>query len=46
MARLKMAEHGLTSPWEFIFDSAKQRAGLCNYTDHQISLSKYIVEYH
>jgi predicted SprT family Zn-dependent metalloprotease len=46
LANLKMQEHGLLSPWEFIFDSAKQRAGLCNYTDHQISLSKYLVEYH
>jgi predicted SprT family Zn-dependent metalloprotease len=46
LARLKMQEHGLQEPWEFIFDSAKQRAGLCNYTDHQISLSKYLVEYH
>ncbi|CAB4638087.1 unannotated protein [freshwater metagenome] len=46
LAKQKMQEHGLSSPWEFIFDSAKQRAGLCNYTDYQISLSKYIVEYH
>jgi predicted SprT family Zn-dependent metalloprotease len=46
LAKLKMQEHGLQEPWEFIFDSAKQRAGLCNYTDHQISLSKYLVEYH
>jgi 3-oxoacyl-(acyl-carrier-protein) synthase len=41
-----MREHGLESHWEFVFDSAKQRAGLCNYSDHKISLSKYIVEYH
>jgi predicted SprT family Zn-dependent metalloprotease len=46
LAKLKMQEHGLQEPWEFIFDSAKQRAGLCNYTDHQISLSKYLVQYH
>ena len=46
MAKQIMGEHGLKAPWEFIFDSAKQRAGLCNYTDHRISLSKYIVEYH
>jgi predicted SprT family Zn-dependent metalloprotease len=46
LAREKMSEHGLQAPWEFIFDSAKQRAGLCNYTDHQISLSKYLVQYH
>jgi predicted SprT family Zn-dependent metalloprotease len=46
IANKKMAEHQLDSNWKFIFDSAKQRAGLCNYTDYQISLSKYIVEYH
>lgn len=46
IAKQKMLEHGLQSPWEFVFDSAKQRAGLCNYTDYQISLSKYIVAYH
>ncbi|MCX6477886.1 MAG: hypothetical protein NT044_00455, partial [Micrococcales bacterium] len=36
LANQKMQEHGLQAPWEFIFDSAKQRAGLCNYTDYQI----------
>jgi predicted SprT family Zn-dependent metalloprotease len=46
LAKAKMAEHGLAKPWHFVFDSAKQRAGLCNYTDYQISLSKYIVSYH
>ena len=46
LAKQKMQEHGLQAPWEFIFDSAKQRAGLCNYTDYQISLSKYLVQYH
>jgi predicted SprT family Zn-dependent metalloprotease len=46
LAKDKMREHGLSANWEFVFDSAKQRAGLCNYSDHKISLSKYIVEYH
>lgn len=46
LANEKMRELGLDSSWEFVFDSAKQRAGLCNYSDHKISLSKYIVEYH
>jgi predicted SprT family Zn-dependent metalloprotease len=49
IAFLAKEENGRTwtpSSWEFIFDSAKQRAGLCNYTDHQISLSKYLVQYH
>lgn len=41
-----MRQHGLDSSWKFAFDSAKQRAGLCNYTDFEISLSKYIVQYH
>lgn len=41
-----MREHELDANWEFAFDSARQRAGLCNYTDHKISLSKYIVEHH
>jgi len=46
LAKDKMRELGLDRSWEFVFDSAKQRAGLCNYSDHKISLSKYIVEYH
>lgn len=46
IARDKMAEHGLDADWEFSFDSAKQRAGLCNYTDKLISLSKYMVHFH
>jgi predicted SprT family Zn-dependent metalloprotease len=46
LAKDMMQELGLDSSWEFVFDSAKQRAGLCNYSDHKISLSKYIVEYH
>ena len=46
LAKDKMREHGLSANWEFVFDSAKQRAGLCNYSDYKISLSKYIVEYH
>jgi predicted SprT family Zn-dependent metalloprotease len=41
-----MKDHGLGETWNFVFDSAKQRAGLCNYTDFEISLSKYIVEHH
>lgn len=46
LATKLMSEHGVPSDWRFVFDSAKQRAGLCNYTDRQISLSKYIVEHH
>ena len=28
--------------WTFAFDNAKTRAGLCNYTDKRISVSKYL----
>jgi hypothetical protein len=38
LAKNKIREHGLESSWEFVFDSAKQRAGLCNYSDYKISL--------
>lgn len=46
LAEEKMKQHGLDSSWKFVYDSAKQRAGLCNYTDSEISLSKYIVRHH
>ena len=32
----------LTEDWEFAFDNAKTRAGLCNYTHKRISVSKYL----
>lgn len=32
--------------WSFAFDSAKRRLGACKYAEHQISLSKYLVELH
>ena len=32
----------LDPTWTFGFDSAKTRAGLCNYTDKRISVSKYL----
>lgn len=28
--------------WTFGFDRAKRRAGLCNYTDHRITVSRYL----
>lgn len=28
--------------WSFEFDHAKRRAGLCNYTDKRISVSRYL----
>ena len=32
----------LDSSWTFGFDSAKTRAGLCNYTNRRISVSRYL----
>ena len=32
----------LDGGWSFAFDNAKTRAGLCNYTDKRISVSKYL----
>ncbi|MEP6482160.1 MAG: SprT-like domain-containing protein [Rhodoglobus sp.] len=32
----------LDASWSFAFDNAKTRAGLCNYTDKRISVSKYL----
>ena len=43
LARELMSKHGV-SDWRFIFDNARRRNGCCNYTDHQISLSRYYVK--
>ena len=32
----------LDPSWTFAFDSAKRRAGLCNYTHRRISVSRYL----
>lgn len=32
----------LDAGWSFAFDSAKTRAGLCNYTERRISVSRYL----
>jgi len=32
----------LDDTWSFRFDNAKTRAGLCNYTDKRISVSRYL----
>ncbi|MGV8886045.1 MAG: SprT-like domain-containing protein [Microbacteriaceae bacterium] len=32
----------LDPSWTFTFDNAKTRAGLCNYTDKRISVSRYL----
>ncbi|BDS48718.1 SprT-like domain-containing protein [Rhodoluna sp. KAS3] len=46
MAETKMAEFLDLTIWSFAFDSAKRRAGLCNYTDKRISVSRYLVDIH
>lgn len=32
----------LDASWSFAFDNAKTRAGLCNYTEKRISVSRYL----
>lgn len=32
----------LSDEWQFTFDNAKTRAGLCNYTHKRISVSRYL----
>ncbi len=32
----------LDDSWSFAFDNAKTRAGLCNYTERRISVSRYL----
>ncbi|MEY4639813.1 MAG: hypothetical protein RLY13_811, partial [Actinomycetota bacterium] len=46
LAETKMAEFIDMNEWSFSFDSAKRRAGLCNYTDKVISISRYMVDIH
>lgn len=46
LAEAKMAEHLDMEVWQFGFDSAKRRAGLCNYTDKTITISRYLVDIH
>jgi predicted SprT family Zn-dependent metalloprotease len=46
LAETKMAEFIDMNEWSFAFDSAKRRAGLCNYTDKVISISRYMVDIH
>jgi len=46
LAERKMAEHLDLENWQFGFDSAKRRAGLCNYTNKTITISRYLVDIH
>jgi predicted SprT family Zn-dependent metalloprotease len=46
LAELKMSEHLDLNIWQFGFDSAKRRAGLCNYTTKTITISRHLVDIH
>jgi predicted SprT family Zn-dependent metalloprotease len=46
LAERKMAEHLDLENWKFGFDSAKRRAGLCNYTSKTITISRYHADIH
>jgi RimJ/RimL family protein N-acetyltransferase len=46
IAERKMAEHIDLENWQFGFDSGKRRAGLCNYTNKTITISRYLVDIH
>lgn len=46
LAEAAMAEHLDMQQWQFGFDSAKRRAGLCNYTNQTITVSRYLVDIH
>lgn len=46
MARHLETNPSVTGAWRFEFDSGKRRAGLCNYTERKISLSRHLVMLH
>ena len=41
-----IAKHLDTKRWSFEFDNGKRRAGLCNYTERRITISKHLVGIH
>lgn len=43
-AEALMTQH-LGSEWTFVFDRARTRAGLCNWTAHRISVSRVLAEH-
>ena len=45
MGRQLLDQHGLDE-WDFRFDRAKRRAGLCRFDDRVISLSRYLTQLH
>lgn len=46
IAETLMGEHLNLETWSFGFDSAKKRLGVCKYSEHLISLSRYFVDLH
>jgi len=46
LARAGIERHLPGQGWAFALDSGKRRAGLCNYTDRRISISKHHIEVH
>jgi predicted SprT family Zn-dependent metalloprotease len=45
-AQALMGVHLDTDKWSFAFDSAKKRLGACKWESHEISLSRYFVDFH
>lgn len=45
LAEAALLKH-LKPGWSFALDSGKRRAGLCNYTDRRVSISKHHIEVH
>ena len=43
-SRASAAGSVAAEPWTFDFDRAKRRAGLCNFTDRRITVSRYLAE--
>lgn len=43
---LELIAHHLSSGWSFGFDTAKKRAGACNFTQRRITLSRHLAERH
>jgi len=41
-----LGQHLDPALWSFDFDAGKRRAGLCNYTERRITISKHLVELH
>ena len=41
-----LEEHLDPKLWKFDFDAGKRRAGLCNYTERRITISRHLVELH